>query len=452
MTDRAAIAAFRFGYGLPMAGPSDPAALLAQLTGPDQAALRWPAYGSPAVVQIMQAARTARHMPQTTDAEIKARKKAQRRAVKAGKALATTAAKAAMARALSGQGLRERMVTFWADHFTTVPRNRAQFAWPSALVEDAIRPNLAGRFGDMLVAVITHPGMLIYLDQSGSQGPASARGVKTGKGLNENLARELLELHTLGVGAGYSQDDVRQMAELLTGLTVSADQGFAFDPKRAEPGAEVVLGVEYGTDGVAPVLAALQDLALRPETARHIAGKLAVHFVSDTPDPTLVDALAQAWIASGGDLTAVTQTLLAHPAAWTDQAEKARQPYDFIIASLRALGLGGDDVVAMADKAYLSMIEGPMAQMGQPWQTAPGPDGWPEEAAAWISPQGMAARISWAMEMPGKLAVPLPAAAEVAARALGARASERLLWAISAAESRHEALGLVLAAPEFNRR
>ena len=452
MSDRTVIAAFRFGYGLPMSGASEPADMLARLTGPDEAAARWPSYGAPAVVGVMQMIRTARHMPQTDDAEKKARKKAQRRAVKAGKALALQGARAAMARAVSGDGLRERLVAFWADHFTVVPRGRGEFAWPSALVEDAIRPHLAGRFGDMLVAAITHPAMLVYLDQTNSQGPNSAHGVKSGKGLNENLARELLELHTLGVGAAYGQDDVRQMAELLTGLSVSVDQGFAFDPGRVEPGPEVVLGHEYGGDTLAPVLVALQDLAVRPETARHIAGKLAVHFVSDTPDPALVDAMALAWTDTSGDLSAVMRALLDHPVAWGQTAEKARQPYDFIIAALHALGLGGDDVTGMAEGPFLRMILDPMAGMGQPWQGAPGPDGWPEAAADWITPQAMAARITWAMEVPGRLAVPLPDAAELAARSLGPRASERLLWAINAAESRREALGLVFAAPEFNRR
>ena len=452
MTDRDVIAAFRFGYGLPLVGSSDPAEMLAALRGPDLAAARYPAHGAAEVVEVLQAIRTARHMPQTTPAEIKARKKAQRRAVKSGRALGRMGAQVTMARALWGDGLRERLAAFWADHFTTVPRSRAEFAWPTALVEDAIRPHLAGRFGDMLVAVTTHPAMLVYLNQTASLGPNSARGIKSGKGLNENLARELLELHTLGVGAGYAQTDVREMAELLTGLALSVDQGFVFDAARVEPGPEHVLGRAYGGDTLEPILRALQDLALRPETARHIAGKLAVHFVSDAPDPALVEALAQAYSASSGDLMAVMAALLDHPAAWSEAAQKARQPFGFIAASFRGLGLSGDDVAGMADGPFQRMVLEPMALMGQPWQGAPGPDGWPEDIAEWITPQGMAARITWAMEVPGRLVTPLPEAADVAARALGPRATERLLWAVKAAESRREALGLVFAAPEFNRR
>ena len=451
MTDRAEIAAFRFGFGLPLDGPAGPDDLLAQLTGPDQAARRWPAYGVAEVIPVMQVLREARRMAAEAPGD-KAAKKAQRRAVKAGGALAVTGAKAALARAVGGPAFRERMVRFWADHFTVVPRSRTERAWPAALVEDAIRPHVAGRFGGMLQAVMTHPAMLIYLDQAQSLGPNSRRGAKRGKGLNENLARELLELHTLGVGAGYRQEDVRQLAELLTGLTVVPDRGFAFDPGRVEPGPETVLGVDYGGDGLEAVLAALQDLALRPETARHVAGKLAVHFVSDGPDPALVAAIEAAWTASGGDLAAVAAELVGHDAAWGPEAAKARQPFDFVAAALRALGLSGDDIMAMAEGPFLRLILDPMAEMGQPWQGAGGPDGWPEAAGDWITPQGMAARITWAMEVPGRLVTPLPEAAEVAARALGGRLSGRLEWAVGAAESRREALGLVLAAPEFNRR
>lgn len=454
---RAEIAAFRFGFGLPLPDrlSETPAQLRAQLTGPDRAAARWPSYGVAEVVPVIQALREARRMGAEAGedpARLKAARKAQRRAIRAGAALEVKGAQAAVARAVGGQGLRERMVRFWADHFTVVPRGRTERAWPSALVEDAIRPHVGGRFAAMLQAVVTHPAMLIYLDQAQALGPNSKRGAKRGRGLNENLARELLELHTLGVGAGYGQEDVRQMAELLTGLTVVPDRGFAFDPGRAEPGSEVVLGIEYEGAGVAPVLQALADLAVRPETARHIAGKLAVHFVADQPDPALVAALASAWTESGGDLAAVAGALLDHPAAWEASAAKARQPFDFVVAALKGLGLTGDAVAALPAEQFAAQVLDPMAAMGQPWNGAGGPDGWPEEIATWITPQGMAARIAWAMEMPEKLVTPLPAAEEVAARSLGARQGERLAFALRAAESRREAVGLVFAAPEFNRR
>jgi uncharacterized protein (DUF1800 family) len=270
--------------------------------------------------------------------------------------------------------------------------------------------------------------------------------------LNENLARELLELHTLGVSAGYGQADVRQLAELLTGLTLAPDEGFVFDKGRAEPGAETVLGVEYKGDGVAPILQMLDDLAVRPETARHLAGKLAVHFVADVPEAGLVAALEATWIRTRGDLAAVTGVLLSHKSAWVPEAGKARQPFDFLVAALRALGVSADQIYGAEGKAFRRMVLDPLADMGQPLWQAPGPDGWPEAAADWITPQGLAARISWAIEVPERLVTPLPDPRDFVTKALGMRASARLVWAVSAAESVREGVGLTLAAPEFNRR
>ena len=449
MANQDSIAAFRFGYGLPAMGSG--AEMLAALAGPDVAAQRWASVTVADLLPVAAAYQQAKKAAKS-QADAAAAKAALRPVLRQADALAFRAARASLARAVgSDTPLRERLVQFWADHFTTASKNRVTRALPAALVEDAIRPHLMAPFGQMLRAVTTHPGMLIYLDQDSSFGPGSKRGQKRGKGLNENLAREVLELHTLGVAAAYTQDDVRQMAELLTGLTVGRE-GFVFDAARAEPGAEVVLGVRYAGDGTAPIFRALDDLAVRPETARHLAGKLAVHFVADTPDAALVAALEAAWAGTGGDLAAVTAALVTHPAALAPVAEKARQPFDFIVAALRALGVTGDAITATDDKAFQRLVLQPLADMGQPWQQAPGPDGWPEAAADWITPQGLAARISWAVQVPDRVANPLPDPRAFVATALGDRASERLIWAVSAAESLREGVGLVLASPEFNRR
>ena len=201
------------------------------------------------------------------------------------------------------------------------------------------------------------------------------------------------------------------------------DSGFAFDPGRVEPGPETVLGMDYGGDRLEPVLAALQDLALRPETARHIAGKLAVHFVSDTPDPALVAAMSAAWTAIGRRSDGGGwRRLLDHPAAWGPEAAKGAPALRFRRRGAARAGAVAATTSWRWPKARsCGMILDPMAEMGQPWQGAAGPDGWPEAAGDWITPQGMAARITWAMEVPGRLVTPLPEAAEVAARALGAR-------------------------------
>lgn len=450
MTARSTIAAIRFGFGLPVpaGAPETPEAMLALLAGPDTAAAQWPIVGMAdlepefAKLELFQKAKSEKTLtPELT---------AQAEALAAMPAMAM---RLTFARALDApDGFRERLVSFWADHFTTVESGKYAKMLPYALVEDAIRPNLTGSFADLLTAVTLHPAMLSFLDQSASVGPNSILGKKKGKGLNENLARELMELHSLGVGASYSQDDVTQMAKLLTGLTYVPTKGMVFDDRRAEPGAENVLGKTYPGDGVEPVRAMLADLAARPETAAHIAGKLAVHFVSDTPDPDLVAAISAAYLASSGDLMACYGAMLQHPAAWGGTLEKVRQPYDLIAAALRALGATGAQVVKF-DKAQLrTIISAPMGAMGQPFKLAKGPNGFPEEPEAWITPQGLAHRISWAMQVPERVAKPLPDPLTLVQTCLADQASADLLWAVERAEDQKQGVGLVLASADFNRR
>ena len=453
MTQDTTTAAFRFGYGLPLPAqaPTEPASMLAALRGPDVMATTYPGPQLPHLTDTLARAdsmlRTSRR---AAEPEAKAARQDYRQAIAQLEGVTLLGAKTTIARALDApDGFRERLVQFWADHFTTIARARRDSPLPATLVEEAIRPHLTDRFTDMLKAVIQHPAMLGYLDQSRSFGPNSRIGQRRAKGLNENLARELLELHT--VGSGFTQEDVTQMAELLTGLTFGK-QGPTFDPRRAEPGAETVLGMTYDGDDLATVLKAMDDLAEHPATAAHLARKLAIHFVSDQPNPDLVQAMTDAWRASGGDLLAVTESLLTQPAAWSKLQEKARQPYDFIVASLRALGLDGADVMRMADDSFRRMILQPMSAMGQTWQRPPGPDGWPEAAEVWITPEAMAARITWAMEMPSQLVNPLPDPSALMTRSLGAHLGARLAWAVPKSENTREAVGLVLASPEFNRR
>ncbi|WP_245298787.1 DUF1800 domain-containing protein [Pseudotabrizicola sediminis] len=453
MTQDSTTAAFRFGYGLPLPAnaPSEPASMLAVLRGADTMATKYP---GPQLADLTETLLRADTMLRTsrraTGEAAKTARQDYRQAIARLEGVTLLAAKTTIARALDApDGFRERLVQFWADHFTTVARSRRDSPLPATLVEEAIRPYVTDRFADMLKAVIQHPAMLGYLDQSASFGPNSRIGQRRTKGLNENLARELLELHT--VGSGYGQDDVTQMAELLTGLTVGK-KGPTFDPRRAEPGPETVLGKIYDGDKLETVLKALEDLAEHPATAAHVARKLAVHFVADQPNEGLVQALTDAWRNSGGDLLAVAESLLTQPASWSRLQEKARQPFDFTIAALRALGLDGADVMRMADDAFRQMILHPLAAMGQPWQRPPGPDGWPEAAEVWITPEAMAARITWAMDMPSRLVNPLPDPAALMTTALGTHLGERLAWAVPRSETIREAVGLVLASPEFNRR
>ncbi|MGQ0565178.1 MAG: DUF1800 domain-containing protein [Gemmobacter sp.] len=443
------LAAIRFGTGLP-SGAADPAALLAGLTGPDPMLGAYPGPTlNDAVAFTRRGIETAQRSRKENTPDANQADKEVRRERRTNQLVTL---RLPLARALDApSGFRERLVQFWADHFTVVAKSGFAVLMPLAFADEAIRPHVAGRFADMLRAATLHPAMLQYLDQAQSVGPNSRLGRRRERGLNENLAREVIELHTLGVGAAYAQADVTQMAELLTGLSLTKD-GFRFRPEQAEPGTETVLGVTYGGEGMDPILAVLDDIATRPDTAAHIARKLAVHFVSDTPDPGLVEGMTRAFVATDGDLGAVCRAMLDHPAAWGPDLAKARQPFDFMVAALRALGLDGARLTQIGDGPFRQAIYGPLAAMGQPWQTPRGPDGWPEAAEAWITPQLLAARVTWAMEVPSRLVPDLPEPVALVTRALGSGADARVAWAAARAETRAEGVGVVLASPMFNRR
>lgn len=451
MLDDRQIAAIRLGFGLPPppGAPATPAEVQALLAGPDPVLAQYP---GPTLQQALDVT-TAAVLTQRAARADPSREEERKIAAQAANAARETALRRTVARALdSPDGFRERLVQFWADHFTVrakVPQARAM---PSALVETAIRPHVNGRFADMLTAATLHPAMLMYLDQVSSIGPGSRVGQRQNRGLNENLARELIELHTLGVGAPYDQTDVRELAKLLTGLGVNQETGTVFRPNWAEPGPEVVLGKRYDGEGVAPILALLSDLAARPETAAHVARKLAVHFVADDPPADLVARLTAVWMDSGGDLLAVQGALAAHPLVRTPVFAKVRRPLDLLVAGLRALGIGGQTVMDLPPNAFRRSMLSLLVAAGQPWELPAGPDGWPEAAEAWISPQRLAGRIQWAMQAPSVLVRPLPEAADLARRALGPLAEGPVLWAVARAETRAEAVGLVLSSPAFNRR
>lgn len=460
MRQQSALAAVRYGNGLSprIPAPSSPNDLLDRLVDADRMAFvhPMPTFADQAdhALKISQAlvARKESNGP----AEKKALQDLYRQThVRTNHAMALT-----MARALdAGDGFRERLVRFWGDHFTIVAR-RAQVRGAGAIfVEEAVRPHVTGRFADMLKAAILHPYMLIYLDQTRSVGPNSPaaqrrKQARNPLGLNENLARELLELHTLGVSGTYTQADVRQVAELLAGLTARAIDGVAFRPNRGEPGPETILGQTYG--GTRPDLGAIEalldDLAVHPDTARHLAQKLVVHFVSDAPDPDHVAYVADRYRATGGDLFATYEALLEHPAAWALHRDKVKQPYDFIVTSLRALGVRGRDLVALSHKRKQRLLRMPMTRMGQRWEIPSGPDGWPEDAAHWISPVGMAARITWAMRLGHEDGLDLPDPRAFVTTALGPLAQQRTKFAAEAAETRKDGVGVVLASPDFQRR
>jgi uncharacterized protein (DUF1800 family) len=349
----------------------------------------------------------------------------------------------------------ERLVYFWGDHFSATGKAGVIKRATSPYIEDGIRPYVGGRFSDLLISAVTHPVMLQYLDQDRSIGPQSERALKSGKaaGLNENLAREVMELHTLGVDGPYTQQDVRELAELFAGLSFQPNQGRKFRKDYVEPGAETVLGVTYDDAySIKPVHAVLEDLAVHPATARHLSWKLAVHFVSDRPDPALIDHLTARYVETGGDLMQVYAALLEHPAAWTQEGANIKPPVEFVGSAMRALAVEPIVVTGMTEKGVRNVILTPMAVMGQTWQKFSGPDGWPEEDSAWLTPQGLSGRVRWAMEGPQLLRPDLPDPRAFVDTALGSFAPEDVKFAASAAESKSEAIGLVLMSPVFQRR
>ena len=354
------------------------------------------------------------------------------------------------ASALAPVGLRERLVAFWANHFA-VSVNKSEFVRTTAgaFEREAIRPHVMGRFADMLKAVEQHPTMLHYLDNQQSIGPNSRGGQNQKKGLNENLAREILELHTLGVSGGYDQNDVTNLAKIITGWTYAgrAEQmgpagTFIFTPNWHEPGEQVLMGRTYPASGREQGEAALADIARHPATAKHIATKLAAHFVADEPPPTLVNRLIDVFNKSDGDLKAVTLALLASDEAWSAPLTKIRSPYEFMLASVRLLGLTPEDPAP---------VLGALNQLGQPLWAPNGPNGFPDTTGAWASAEGLKLRLDVAQLMAQRLRDP-PNPGDLLNDSLGAAASDTTRDAVAHAETKQQGLALLLMSPEMQRR
>jgi uncharacterized protein (DUF1800 family) len=292
--------------------------------------------------------------------------------------------------------------------------------------------------------------MLFYLDNQQSIGPDSRAGKRRGRGLNENLAREILELHTLGVGSGYSQADVTSFAGMLTGWTIAGREGrlgepgsFVFNANAHQPGEAVLLGKTYPAGGMGQAEAVLNDLARHPATARHIATKIARHFIADDPPPAMVARLAETFSKTDGDLRAIAVALVNAPEAWSQPLAKMRSPLDFVLALRRGIGPGPD-----ADPGQTLNW---LAALGAPLWQPPGPNGFSDLVDAQASPAGMAMRldIAWqAVRQARSLAEP----ADLLDALIGPSASAETRQAVSRAESRQQAVALLLMAPEFQRR
>jgi uncharacterized protein (DUF1800 family) len=331
---------------------------------------------------------------------------------------------------------RERLVWFWANHFTVSAQKPAVVAVTGSFEREAIRPHLDGRFAELLLAATKHPAMIVYLDNHLSGRP---------RGLNENLAREILELHTVGVSGGYTQADVTSFARALTGWALAGEPspGFFFRPGRHERGAKTVLGREYAEEGVAQGEAVLRDLAAHPATVRHIATKLARHFIADDPPPAAIERIARAWRDSGGHLPAVHAALVDCPEAWQAPLAKLKSPSEYVASCLRAL--------PVARHAPPQALFFALNQMGQRPFSAPSPQGWPDTAAAWAGADALWKRIEFAGILASRAGSGIDPLA-LAQASYGEALSAATRTAIARAESREQGLALWLASPEFQRR
>jgi uncharacterized protein (DUF1800 family) len=351
----------------------------------------------------------------------------------------------------------ERLVHFWSNHFALSVDKLLVVGLAGGFEADAIRPHVLGRFEDLLLAAVRHPAMLLYLDQAQSIGPGSPAGARAERrqqrrrGLNENLAREILELHTLGVRSGYTQDDITEFARALTGWTLPADDDdapqdsttFRFVNSLHEPGSRTVLGRTYADAGEQQARAIIHDLSMAPATARHIALKLARHFAGDDPPAALVERVAQAFLRTGGDLPSVYRTLIESPGAWQAAGAKFKSPWEWAISAFRAVGR--HDVLPMQATNLLN-------QLGQPVWRPGSPAGYDDVAARWAAPDALIRRVEAAQRLAGQAGAAIDARA-IAPRVLpGGALSDATAGAIARAESGATALALLLVSPEFLRR
>ncbi len=340
-------------------------------------------------------------------------------------------------------GFVERLVWFWSNHFCV---NTDDTVMAGAYEREAIRPHVLGRFVDLVQAAEGHPAMLLYLTNTLSMGPNSVAGINRTRGLNENLAREILELHTLGVRTGYTQEDVTSFAKVITGWTIlptdtNPEHGgeFLFHHRLHEPGPQTVIGKSYRDTGVEQGRAVLADLATHPATARHVAFKLARYFVADDPPPALVAKLEQRFNETGGDLYEVSKALVTAPESWSEERVKLKRPAEWMTAYLRAARFTGD---------IRAMNQG-MNRLGEPLWRPPSPRGFPDENGTWLD--GLSHRLDIANNFSQRNADRLDATAMLDT-ALGPLASEETRRAIARAETKPQALTLMLMAPEFQWR
>jgi len=460
---KAVIAANRFGLG---ARPGDlqtivakPATwLLDQLQGPDRL---------PAVIKGLRDSASVL-------VEVQDLRRAQRKMQRSGEAIDPVEKYGRIVRGLyveqAGARYRnavqtdtpfhERLVHFWSNHFAISADKQPLPAIAGLFENEAIRPNITGKFADLLIAVEQHPAMILYLDNQRSIGPGSTLAKRANRrqnrqtfGLNENLAREILELHTLGVAGGYSQEDVTTFAKIITGWSIGGanERGrfadgepgkFEFREAIHEPGDQTVLGKRYAAAGIEQGEAVLRDLAVHPSTAHFLATKLARHFVADEPPESLVQRLTDVHLASGGDLSAVYEALVGADESWQQTHAKYKSPHDFVISTLRAFN-------HVPDRPQF--IVGALDLMGQTPYRPGSPEGWPDTARQWGGADALYKRIEWSNTVARRVGSRVNPV-ELGDAVLGSAFRSETRKAVGRAESFSQGTTLLLASPDFQRR
>jgi uncharacterized protein (DUF1800 family) len=354
----------------------------------------------------------------------------------------------------------ERLVHFWANHFAISADKVTTVPFVGSFENEAIRPHIMGNFHDLVFAVERHPGMLIYLDQASSIGPQSAlaqrarsRDAPRIRGMNENLAREIMELHTLGVRSGYTQKDVTEFARALTGWTIGGVAAPAFQQdvvpgvfifRRAmhEPGERIIMRRRYGQQGEEQARAVLRDLVKAPATATHIATKLARHFAGDDPPAALIERLSRTFADTQGDLPTLYRVLIDSPEPWAPGFAKFKTPWEWAISALRGIGFKTADRLPA-----LQML----SQLGQPVWEPGSPAGWADIATSWAAPDALLRRVEVANRL-ATLAMDRHDPRELAIKLLATPPSASTRTAIEGADSPLTGLALLLVSPEFQRR
>ncbi|XQW86840.1 DUF1800 domain-containing protein [Thalassotalea piscium] len=345
----------------------------------------------------------------------------------------------------SSNSVSWRLLDFFSNHFSVTANGPLMTGLSATLEREAIAPNLLGKFEDLLLAVEQHPAMLIYLNNERSFGPNAKISKKKNKGLNENLAREILELHTLGVNSGYTQSDVIELAKGISGWSVfnpskERSVGFTFRSNGHEPGTRKLLGISYPAGGIAQGEKMLRDIAVNPATAKHICYKLAHHFVSETPSETLLNDMENTWKLSGGDIKQVMISLFNSDEAWLETPQKFKTPREFVISSFRALGKTPKDKMLLAS----------LAMLGQKPFNAGSPDGYSDSEKDWLGASALMARIDWSVKL-SSFREHINAE-KIMHTALALPSTAHTYKSVIRAETRPQALTLLLMSPEFQRR